>query len=166
MIPLPIYEPGELARKTQFQRMDHVSPYNGCMADGIPEYEDISAADHRLIKAAYFAMVDLIDVQVGRMLSTLEETGQLDNTIVIFMSDHGEMLGDHGIYLKGPYFYEGAVRVPLIFSQPGLFSPAYASSGLTELIDIAPTLLEAAGVERYEGIQGRSPVEAAYRTTG
>ena len=72
------------------------------------------------------------------------------------MSDHGEMLGDHGIYLKGPYFYEGAVHVPLIFSQPGIIQSGVRKSGLMELVDIAPTLLEAAGIERYEGIQGRS----------
>ncbi len=65
--------------------------------------------------AAYYAMVELIDLQVGRMLDALERTGQLENTLVIFMSDHGEMLGDHGIYLKGPYFYEPAIHVPLIF---------------------------------------------------
>ncbi|MEZ4714563.1 MAG: sulfatase-like hydrolase/transferase [Caldilineaceae bacterium] len=55
-------------------------------------------------------MIDLIDAQVGRLLDALERTGQADNTLVIFMSDHGEMLGDHGIYLKGPYFYEPAAR--------------------------------------------------------
>src|SRR3546814_10907664 len=74
--------------------------------------------DHRLVRAAYWAMCDLIDQQVGRMLDALDRTGQRENTIVIFMSDHGEMLGDHGIYLKGPYFYEPAVRVPLIVSWP------------------------------------------------
>src|SRR3546814_1538517 len=73
--------------------------------------------DHRLVRAAYWAMCDLIDQQVGRMLDALDRTGQRENTIVIFMSDHGEMLGDHGIYLKGPYFYEPAVRVPLIVSR-------------------------------------------------
>ena len=155
-IPLPLYEPGELETKTSFQRMDHVSPYNGLHGDGIPEYEKISPAEHRLLRAAYFAMVDLVDAQVGRMLDALEETGQRDNTIVIFMSDHGEMLGDHGIYLKGPYFYEGAVHVPLIFSQPGIIQSGVRERGLTELIDIAPTLMEAAGVERYDGMQGRS----------
>ncbi|MCB0046225.1 MAG: sulfatase-like hydrolase/transferase [Caldilineaceae bacterium] len=155
-LPLPDYVAGELATKPHFQRMDHVSPYNGLHGDGIPAYEKISPREHRLIKAAYYAMIDLIDVQVGRMLQALEETGQLDNTIVIFMSDHGEMLGDHGIYLKGPYFYEGAIHVPLIFSQPGVIRSGVRQSGLTELVDIAPTLLEAAGVARYPGMQGRS----------
>ena len=84
----------------------------------------MSDLDHRLVRAAYWAMCDLIDVQVGRMLDKLEETGQRENTLVIFMSDHGEMLGDHGIYLKGPYFYEAAIHVPLIVSWPGQISAA------------------------------------------
>ena len=73
------------------------------------------------MKAAYYAMIEQVDTEVGRMLQALEETGQADNTIVIYMSDHGEMLGDHGIFLKGPYFYEGAIRVPMIIRWPGKY---------------------------------------------
>ena len=98
--------------------------------------------DHRLIRAAYWAMVDLIDEQVGRMMAALECTGQLDNTMVIFTSDHGEMLGDHGIYLKGPMFYDPAVRVPFILSWPGRIAGGRRSNALLEAIDIAPTLLD------------------------
>ena len=71
----------------------------------------MTARDHRLIKAAYYAMIDFIDVQVGRLLDYLEKSGQRDNTIILFHSDHGESLGDHGMYLKGGYFYEGNVHV-------------------------------------------------------
>ena len=92
----------------------------------------MSDRDHRFVKASYWAMCDLIDEQVGRMMEALERTGQLENTIVIYMSDHGEMLGDHGLYLKGPYFYEPAVRVPLIISYPGVVTPQ-TSTALVEL---------------------------------
>ena len=64
-------------------------------------------------------MIELIDHNVGRMLDALERTGQADNTLVIFTSDHGEMLGDHGLLLKGCRFYEGLVHVPLILRWPG-----------------------------------------------
>ena len=101
-------------------------------------------------------MVDLIDYNVGRMVAALNETEQLNNTIVIFMSDHGEMLGDHGIYLKGPHFYEEAVRVPLIFTWPGQFKTGLKVDGLTELIDITPTLLDAAGLSIPQFIQGKT----------
>jgi len=112
--------------------------------------------DRQQVTAAYYAMVELIDDQVGRILQCLEETGQRENTIIIFMSDHGEMLGDHGLYFKGPHFYDEAIRVPLVFSWPQRFESGRTVNGLTELIDIVPTLLEAAGLEIPERVQGRS----------
>ena len=72
----------------------------------------------RLLTAAYYAMIELIDQSVGRILAALEKTGQRDRTIILFTSDHGEALCDHGLLLKGCRFYEGLVRVPLIFSWP------------------------------------------------
>ena len=90
-------------------------------------------------------MIELIDEQVGRMLEALSRTGQRDNTVVIFMSDHGEMLGDHGLTAKGCRFYEGAVRVPLIVSWRGRFRQGLVADGLVELTDLAPTLAELTG---------------------
>jgi arylsulfatase A-like enzyme len=90
------------------------------------------------------------------MLSVLDETGQRDNTVVIFMSDHGEMLGDHGLLLKGPHFYDEAVRVPLVIRWPGHFQAGLRATGLVELIDLAPTLLDCAGLPPEPRIQGRS----------
>ena len=152
-IPLPNYVPGELEEKPTFQSIDHRGAYGG-QRDLYP-FDRMNERDHRLVRAAYWAMCDLIDVQVGRMIEALERTGQRENTLVIFMSDHGEMLGDHGIYLKGPHFYESAIRVPLIISWPGVVK-AQRSSALIELVDLAPTLLDAAGLPQHEGMQGRS----------
>ncbi len=112
--------------------------------------------DAKRIQAAYYAMIELIDDNVGRMLDALEDSGQLTNTIVIFMSDHGEMLGDHGLLLKGCRFYEGLVRVPLIMSWPGRFRQNERRQALVELTDIAPTLLELAGVPIPARMQGLS----------
>ena len=152
-IPLPNYRSGELEVKPIFQKTDHCGAYNH---PGLYPYPDMSDTDHRLIRAAYWATIDLIDEQVGRMLEALERTGQLEKTFVIFMSDHGEMLGDHGIYLKGPYFYDPGVRVPLIISWPGGIEGGRRSQAMVELVDIAPTLLDAAGLDRDPGMQGRS----------
>ncbi len=151
-VPLPDFVPGELERKPAVQSRYHHGAY------GDPRLypaADMAEGDHRLIRAAYWAMCDLVDRQVGRILAALEASGQAERTIVIFMSDHGELLGDHGIYLKGPFFYEPAVRVPLIVSWPGHVVPA-RHGGLAELVDLAPTLLEAAGLPAHPGIQGRS----------
>ena len=62
--------------------------------------------------------IELIDDQFGRLMKYLDETGERENTLVIYMSDHGEMNGDHGLYWKGAYFYEALVHVPLIISCP------------------------------------------------
>ncbi len=116
------------------------------------------AADARELQAAYCAMIKLIDDQVGRMMAALEESGQRENTLVIFTSDHGEMLGDHGLIQKGCRFYEGLVRVPLVFSWPGHIQQGVQSDALVELLDQTPTLMELAGLEIPERLQGRSLV--------
>ena len=108
------------------------------------------------IQAAYYAMIELVDDNVGRMLEALERTGQRENTVVIFMSDHGEMLGDHGLLRKGCRFYEGLARVPLIISWPGQFLEGVRRRALVELLDVTPTLLELAGLSAPERMQGRS----------
>jgi len=151
-IPLPNYVEGELNNKPIWQNIDHNGAYGG--KSGF-KFDDMNETDHRWIRAAYWAMVDVIDEQVGRLLDSLEEIGERENTIIIFCSDHGEMLGDHGIYLKGPYFYEPAIKVPLIMSGPGIIS-GVRSNAMVELLDIAPTLLDACDLDEQPGMQGRS----------
>lgn len=152
-IPLPNYIAGEPDRKTSFQRTDHHGAYG--MSNLYP-FSRMKNSDHRYVRAAYWAMVDLIDEQVGKMVDALERTGQLDDTLIIFMSDHGELLGDHGVYLKGPHFYEPAIHVPLILSCPRLITKPVRVSSFVELVDLAPTFLEAAGTDVHPGMQGKS----------
>jgi arylsulfatase A-like enzyme len=151
-MPDPQYTEGELESKPIYQKIDHKGAY-GCTNIS---FAAESPEERRATTAAYYAMIEQIDVAVGAMLDALEESGQAGNTIVIFMSDHGEMLGDHGIYLKGPYFYDCLTRVPLIVRWPGYFKKAIKVDALVELIDLAPTLLEAAGIPVEVGMQGRS----------
>ncbi len=153
-LPLPNYTEGEEKTKTIWQQQDNTGAYNHHA--GYP-FSEMNEKDHRMLKAAYYAMCDNIDIQVGRMLEALKETDQYDNTIIVFHSDHGEMLGDHGVYLKGPFFYDCCIRVPLIISWPGHIKPARYPQ-LVELMDIPQTLLELCGYERYEGMQGASIV--------
>ena len=112
--------------------------------------------DAKLTLAKYWAQIELIDENVGRMLEALEKTGQRANTVVIFTSDHGEMAGDHGLNKKGCRFYEGLVRVPLILSWPSRFKPGLRSDALVELLDITPTLLELAGLPVPGTMHGKS----------
>lgn len=108
------------------------------------------------VQAFYYAMIAQIDDQFARILQALEESGQRDNTVIIFTSDHGEALGDHGLMFKGCRFYEGLVRVPLIFSWPGHFQTDMKSSGLVELLDLTSTLMEICGLSCPDYMQGNS----------
>ena len=112
--------------------------------------------DAKKMQANYYAMIAQIDDQFARILDVLESTGQRDNTVVLFTSDHGETLGDHGLMRKGARFYEGLVRVPLIFSMPARFEQGLQSHALVELLDMSQTLLELADVDVPGYFQGRS----------
>lgn len=152
-IPLPNYKFGELENKSIFQIEENENGGYNSMKEF--RYDDMTERTHRLVRAAYWAMVDLIDHQVGRIMDVLEKRAQLDNTLIIFTSDHGELLGDHGIYLKGPFLYDCSVRVPLIISYPGKIQKNI-SNALVELVDLAPTIMEIVGNTEYQGMQGRS----------
>ena len=110
---------------------------------------------HKQMQASYYAMIEFLDAEFGRLIDYLDATGQRENTIIIFMSDHGEMLGDHGLALKGCRFYEGLARVPLMIAWPGRIQPQ-VSDELIELVDIVPTLYELLGMDVPLYVQGRS----------
>jgi arylsulfatase len=145
--------PGPLFRESDLENQNRLQGVDFQNAGQTPE--QMEAKDKQ---ARYYAMIELIDHNVGRMLDALEQSGQKENTLVIFMSDHGEMLGDHGLILKGCRFYEGLVRVPLIVAGPTVSAVGQRSDALVELTDIAPTLLELAGVDVPERVQGQSLV--------
>ncbi len=109
----------------------------------------------RRIRAAYYAKVSLIDHWVGEILAACQEEGFAENLLVAFWSDHGELAGDHGCLYKGR-FWEGALRVPLIFRWPGRIEPATTSAALAETVDIMPTLLEAVGEDVPAEASGKS----------
>ena len=101
---------------------------------------------------AYYASVSFVDVLVGKILTALEKTGQRDNTIVIFTSDHGYHLGEHDLWQKVS-IHEESAKVPLIISVPGK-KPAVCHS-LSELIDLYPTVSRLCDLEIPENIQGK-----------
>lgn len=148
----PIGVPDELATKPPIQSEASRQSYAG-HAEGFASF---SSEEIQQIKATYYAMVTLIDDEVRRILTTLDELGLRDNTLVVFTSDHGEMLGDHHLLLKGPMMYEGAVRVPLILRWPGQLPAGERRDELVQWIDLCPTLLEAAGLPRLPRNQADS----------
>ena len=115
------------------------------------------AGDHHLLReaiAATYGMIELIDDRVGRILAALDRLGQTDNTIIVFTSDHGDMMGDHGLMLKGYMHYRGTLAVPLVIVDPRR-EPGRTRS-LAGSIDLGPTLMELADVTPFEGMSGRS----------
>jgi arylsulfatase A-like enzyme len=106
--------------------------------------------------AVYYAVISHLDSQVGRILKALEETGQRDNTIIIFSSDHGLAVGSHGLRGK-QNMYEHTINVPLIFSGPGI-PRGKQSSAQCYLRDLFPTVCELAGVSLPKSVQGKSLV--------
>ena len=103
----------------------------------------------RRVRALYYGLVSHVDDCVGRILSELEDLGIADDTAILFVSDHGEMLGDHGI---GQKFcpYEHSVRIPFQLRWPGKTEPGRVSDDLVSLLDFYPTLLDELGLP-YEG---------------
>jgi len=105
--------------------------------------------------ADYYGSITFMDAQIGRILATLKETGRLDNTIIVFASDHGLSLGRHGLLGK-QNVYDHAMRAPLVFAGPGIAKGG--SDAMCYLLDIFPTLLDLTKVEPPKEIDGRSLV--------
>ncbi|MDW3217143.1 MAG: sulfatase-like hydrolase/transferase [Acidimicrobiales bacterium] len=106
--------------------------------------------------AATYGMVEAIDHGVGRILATLERLGTLDDTIIVFTSDHGDMMGDHGLIMKLAMHFEGCLRVPLVVRTPG--GSGQRTSSLAAGVDLPATLLDLCGVAGQQGMQGTSLV--------
>ena len=109
--------------------------------------------------AHYFALITHIDTQVGRIVTALEEQDLLDDTILVFMSDHGELLGDHG-FVQKCLMYEASVRVPCLISWPGHLPRGHRVAAPLAGVDLMPTLLDLAGQAPPSPIDGRSVAEA------
>ena len=106
------------------------------------------------MKSYYYSTNTLVDDWIGRILEALKEEGLYNNTIIVYTSDHGDLLGDHGLIFK-QCFYEQSVKVPLIFHAPDVLAPRRVGD-LVESIDIFNTLCELGNAWQGEGTQGRS----------
>jgi arylsulfatase A-like enzyme len=111
---------------------------------------DLPDGDYgRRMRELYYAAITFVDEQIGRVLDALEEIEQIDNTVIIFASDHGEMLGDLGLYQKW-LPYDAAARIPFILRYPDKVTPGTICEDFVDLNDILPTILDAAGLN-YPG---------------
>ncbi len=115
------------------------------------------ATDRPLLQecmAANYGTIEFVDDGVGRIMASIEALGQTEDTIVVFTSDHGDMMGDHGLMLKGFMPFSGTMRVPMVIADPR--QTADRSTSLASSIDLGPTLMDLCEVPVHDGIQGAS----------
>ena len=115
----------------------------------------VTEDEARAIIALTYGQISMIDDAVGRVLARLDALGLTDNTVVIFTSDHGDYMGDHGLMLKLLLHYQGIIRVPFIWHDPRNPANGTVDAGLASSIDISATILARAGIQPFNGLQGR-----------
>lgn len=111
----------------------------------------------RRARAGYYGLISYLDEKIGQLLDTLEMTGQLENTVIIHLSDHGEMNGEHGLWRKSN-FYEASARVPLQIAWPGRLPEGSRLPQVVSLVDVVATMLELADAEPPVALDGDSMV--------
>lgn len=157
-----MYDPGAMDLPVSFGVGDlpPIRALRNAMEDGSDPRDSqnpfcVNADEARAIIALTYGMITMIDSAIGRVLNRLQTLGLADDTVVIFTSDHGDHMGDHGLMLKLLLHYQGIIRVPFIWSDPGRPGNGAVDDGLASSIDIATTILERAGIQPFNGIQGR-----------
>lgn len=138
----------------------------GSLPEGMTEQETREWVYQKYMKN-YLRCIASIDDNIGRVLDTLDRTGLSDNTIVVYTSDQGFFLGDHGLYDKR-FMYEEALRMPLLMRYPNHIEPASTSDAIVLNLDFAPTLLDFARTPLPDDLQGQSfvPITQGRRPAG
>lgn len=108
------------------------------------------------LRSLYYGMLRMVDDQVKRFVEFLEDEGLRDDTLLVFLSDHGDFVGQYGLMRKGVDLPEATTRIPLLFDGPGVRSSSGPSEAHVSIVDLLPTLCDAAGAEVPAGVQGRS----------
>ena len=123
----------------------------------------ITADTVRLLMPKYYGMINCLDDNIGRILDTLRKNGQIDNTIIVFTSDHGDLCGEHGRLNKGVP-YEGSARIPFLFHCPGKIPAGTIVNQALSCVDFVPTLFALTGDKLPMGVEGRD-ASALFRGT-
>ena len=153
-IPVPEVSDAELQRQPRAQKMlrENMTRLN---FDSVNWRTDVTREDLLRLRRHYAANVSMIDMQVGRIMAALDARGYLDNAIVIFTSDHADALGDHG-HIQKWTMYDSVLHVPLLIWSKGRIPGGRVNDDLVQLIDIAPTILEAANLSIPPDFEARS----------
>ena len=158
-----MYRPEDMKLPASFRRANTVEPHiawlheqlgAGTAVRGTPAPYAVTEREALESIGLTSGMIAMIDHAVGRILAKLTAMGRADDTVVVFTSDHGDFLGDHGLMLKGPIHLQGLIRVPFIWADPA--ARPRVSDALAGTLDIANSILDRAGIAPYNGIQGQS----------
>jgi len=149
-----MYSPDDMdARVPIAKDSEHIPPHTKACQK---HFSNFSEDDWNKQRALYYGGVTFMDEQIGRLIGAIESELDMSNTIIVYLSDHGENLGDHGICGKQAYHYDGAIRIPLICRWDGKWKPGHRSSEIVEQIDLLPSLLDAALNIKSEEMDGIS----------
>ncbi len=152
-----LYSDDDIEMPAYVPKLEDQDPFSRRLLDGIEaSYVPLSAEEVRRARRAYLANVSYFDSKIGELVQTLEEIGELDNTVVIVTADHGDMLGERGLWYK-MNFFEHSARVPLVMAGPGIVIGT--AQNAVSLVDLLPTFIDLAGGDRSilgEPIDGRS----------
>ena len=143
MIPRAAAEKDEAHRKSAAVERAHNHSYLG-------GYHNYTPNEIRQMQIGYYASIAFLDQQVGRVLDALDREGLKENTLVVFLSDHGDMLGDHELFAKGPFFYDPSVKVPFMMRFPGVVPEGTVVEQLVQPHDLGATFLSLAGYAERE----------------
>jgi arylsulfatase A-like enzyme len=153
-LPNRVLREGELNEKPP-QHQAHLEAFAEAGGEAKIDLRRATDDDIDMMRRHYYAKITTVDEQVGNVMTALEEKGWLENSLIIFCSDHGEMLGDHGLAYKW-LMYDSITHIPLIIRTPGSVGNPSITEDLVSLMDLGPTILEAAGIDVPTYLEGRS----------
>jgi arylsulfatase len=119
------------------------------------DFSTVTDKGWKTVISKYWGMVSLIDHNIGKIIKALKDDNIYNNTIIMFTSDHGELLGDHRLLFKGPFHYDSLIKVPFIMTWASQINGGKRINKITQHTDIMPTLLDYAGVIIPRGVQGK-----------
>ena len=163
-----MYDPADIPLPPSFgkNKLPPIRAMREAMEDGTDPRDNqnpfyVTADEARAIIALTYGSITMIDDAIGRVLVQLKRCGLVENTVVIFTTDHGDYMGDHGLMLKLLLHYQGTIRVPFIWFDPATPKSGVVDSGLGSSIDISATILARASIQPFNGIQGRDLISTA-----
>jgi len=164
------YDPADMAPGTLAPgELNNMPPHYALTQERSPDFSEwqetpwgnhgfhshlISDAALRQNMAIYYGMISFMDEQIGRILTRLDDLGIAEDTLVVFSTDHGHFLGQHGLTAKGAFLYEDLLKLPFVVRWPGVVPSGVESASLQSLVDLAPTFLSAARLPLPGMMQG------------